>query len=132
LDVTGSTSAQPDGVIAGGDALAVINYINAHGSGHVSAEAGYGPPFCDVTGDDEVAADDVLKVINYINSGNAQEGEAEGGVLAVDREDSGTPQAIMLEQVALSGFGNKSPPELLSLLAADLATAQVKRRRISS
>ena len=49
----------------------MINYINARGSGHILAEAGYGPPFCDVTGDDEVAADDVLKVINYINSGNA-------------------------------------------------------------
>src|SRR5262249_31591850 len=33
LDVSGSSSAQPDGFIVAADVLAVINYINANGSG---------------------------------------------------------------------------------------------------
>lgn len=36
-DVTGSTTTTPDGFISAGDVLAVINYINAHGSGPVQA-----------------------------------------------------------------------------------------------
>ena len=44
LDVTGSTSTQPDGFIVAGDVLAVINYINAKGSGHIPDNAGFGPP----------------------------------------------------------------------------------------
>lgn len=82
LDVTGSTTSQPDGQITAGDALAVINYINANGSGPVGEEASFGPPYYDVNGDDQVGPADVLKVINYINAGFESEGAAGGDNLA--------------------------------------------------
>jgi hypothetical protein len=75
LDVTGATSNQPDGFIVAGDVLAVINYINANGSGRIPDNAAAGSSYPDVTADDNVAADDVLKIINYIN---AHPGQSEG------------------------------------------------------
>jgi hypothetical protein len=112
LDVTGSTSAQPDGFIVGGDAVAVINYINAKGSGHISDSSAYGPPYCDVNGDDNVVAEDVLKIINYINANPIQsEGEGESSA------------AGQLE-------ANGVPNDLISLLAFDLAEQVTRRRRL--
>jgi hypothetical protein len=84
LDVVGSESLTPDGHIVAGDALAIINYINAFGSGAVPAGAAIGQPygFLDTTGgvngtgDDFIAPDDALAVINAINAGLGGEGEA--------------------------------------------------------
>jgi Dockerin type I domain/Bacterial Ig domain len=70
LDVTG------DNNVVAGDALAIINYINAFGSGPVPPGAALGPNFLDVTDDDNVAPNDALAVINAINAGLSGEGEA--------------------------------------------------------
>jgi hypothetical protein len=106
LDVTGSTSLAPDGFIVAGDVLAVINYINAKGSGHIPDNGPYGPPYPDTNGDDEVVADDVLRIINWIN---AHPGQSEA-TAAVDPTSD-------------------SSQDLLSLLAADTASSGLKRRR---
>ena len=59
------------------DVIEVINYINARGSGPVPPTA-KGPPYPDVTGDNNVVADDVITIINYINAHPAQaQSEAE-------------------------------------------------------
>jgi autotransporter-associated beta strand protein len=52
LDVTGSLDVPPDGHIVAGDAIAVINYLNAFGPGPVPANAVLGLPFgfLDATG----------------------------------------------------------------------------------
>jgi hypothetical protein len=121
LDVTGSTSTQPDGFIVSADVLAVVNYINAKGSGHVPANANYGPPYVDVNGDDEVVADDVVKVINWIN---AHPGQSEG-------EDSpASSEEVETNNNASSVTGQAAESaDLISLLAFDAAEAQSKRRR---
>jgi len=111
LDVTGSTSSQPDGFIVAGDVLAIVNYINANGSGHVGAASIQGPPYCDVNGDDEVAAQDALMVINYIN---AHPGQSEG------------ESTSAAEQPAFS-----QASDLMTLLAQDMAETAVRRRRTS-
>jgi hypothetical protein len=49
------------------DVIDVINYINARGSGPVPPTA-KGPPYPDVTGDNNVVPDDVITIINYINA----------------------------------------------------------------
>jgi hypothetical protein len=75
-DVTGSTAAAPDGFIVAGDVLAIINYINAHGSGPVNQSVN-APPYVDVDADDNAVATDALIVINWINAHPSQsEGEA--------------------------------------------------------
>jgi hypothetical protein len=109
LDVTGSTSAQPDGLIMSGDVLAIINYINAHGSGHILDVTNFGPPYVDMNGDGEVAADDVISIINYINAHPGQS-EAEA------------PIASPLET-------NNPSSDLISLLALDIAEQAARRRR---
>jgi sugar lactone lactonase YvrE len=84
LDVTDANSVGTDGFIVAGDVLAIINYINAHGSGPVPANAADGPPYLDtansadgsLTGDDEIVAYDVLVIINFINSGAPGPGPA--------------------------------------------------------
>jgi hypothetical protein len=110
LDVTGSTSAAPDGFIVAQDVVAVINYINAHGSGKIPDNGTYGPPYVDVTGDDNVVAEDVLKIINYIN---AHPGQSEG-----------EPEAQPMQPVAES-----SMDEILLLLAIDIAGQPRRSRR---
>jgi hypothetical protein len=109
LDVTGSTTSQPDGFIVAGDVLEVINYINARGSGPVTANASFGPPYPDTNGDNQVAADDVIAIINYINAGNSSEGEA-----------TGTSQPA----------ASNSASDLFYLLAMDIAEHVVRRRRL--
>jgi hypothetical protein len=52
------------------DVLAIIDFINAKGSGPVTSQSQQGPPYLDVTADNYVAADDVLRVINHINAQN--------------------------------------------------------------
>jgi hypothetical protein len=92
-----------------GDVLAVINYINAKGSGHIPANGPYGPPYCDVTGDDEVVAEDVIKIINYINA-HPSSSEGEAGAQTADT----------------------SLEEVLMLLAQDTALQMGRLRRIGS
>lgn len=83
LDVNGGINNQPDGHVVAGDALAVINYINAFGSGAVPAHAAIGQPFgfldtgggVNGSGDNFIAPNDVLDVINAINAGKGGEGE---------------------------------------------------------
>ena len=59
----------PDSIFSAQDALAVINYINAHPSDpRVFPASDVPPPFCDVNGDGLVTAVDVLQVINAINT----------------------------------------------------------------
>src|SRR5262249_11462849 len=57
-----------DGFIAASDVVAIINYINASGSGPVNPPKGLAAPYCDVNGDGQIVADDVVTVINYINA----------------------------------------------------------------
>jgi hypothetical protein len=108
-DVTGSTTTVPDGFIVAADVLAVINYINAHGSGPI-VPAVNAPPYVDVDADDQVVANDALTIINWIN---AHPGQSEGP--NADQPTSGTSVA--------------EAADLMSLLATDLVAAQVKRRR---
>jgi hypothetical protein len=64
-DVTG------DGKVVAEDAIEVINFIDAHGSGPVAPAKPGDPPatlLYDVTGDNYIAADDVMAIINYINA----------------------------------------------------------------
>jgi hypothetical protein len=76
LDVSGDVR------VVAADALEIINYINAFGSGAVPASPPFGPAYYDTTGDDSVAPNDVVGIINFINAfgsggpGPAGEGEA--------------------------------------------------------
>jgi Dockerin type I domain len=70
LDVTG------DGHVVAGDALQVINYINAFTASAVPANAPFGPNYLDVTQDNFVAPGDALAIINAVNSGQGGEGES--------------------------------------------------------
>lgn len=110
LDVTGSTTIAPDGFIVAGDVLAVINYINAKGSGKIPDDSPYGPTYPDVTADNEVVAEDVIKIINYINAHPGQT-EGDGGLAPADQT---------------ANFG---ADEVLLLLATDTAGLTRRGRR---
>src|SRR4029079_13012559 len=88
--------------IAPGDALGVINYINAFGAGKVDPLQ---PPalFCDVDGDGFIAPNDALIIINRINAGVGGEGEGVG-----DRE-SGVGEAELLTLLAMDQVQVQSP-----------------------
>ena len=118
FDVTGN-AGQPDGVVSPLDALAVINYVNAFGHGHIPADAVPGSPYLDTVGglgdhgDDNVAPIDALVVINYLNAfGSASPGPAGEGDTTFETASS-----------SLEPDG-----DLLMLLAMDVA-AQAKRRK---
>jgi VCBS repeat-containing protein len=102
MDVNG------DQFVAPSDALAVINYLNAPllaQSGLAGGAGEYGPgDYCDVNADDVISPLDALLIINYLNSTSAH-GEGEAAT-------SSSPL----------------PPELIDLLAADLATDAEHRR----
>jgi len=129
-DVTGSTSVVPDGSIVPGDVLAVINYINAKGSGQVPENSPFGPPYPDVNGDDQVVAADALSIINYINAGNAAEGESS------DAAAENYFAALVVENPAVKSPSTVGPSDglgdLIALLASDAAAALTKRRRIGN
>lgn len=110
LDVTGFITSAPDGFITPGDALAVINYLNAKGAGPVPASSPFGPPYCDTDGDGLVIPSDALKIINYLNT---NPGQSEG-------ESSATNQSE----------ATNLPSALISLLAFDIAEQSTRRRRI--
>jgi hypothetical protein len=102
-DVSGSTTTAPDGFIVADDVLAVINYINAHGSGPIQL-AEKSPPYIDVV------ANDALLIINWIN-GHPGQSEAEAAP-------------------ANSQIANDLPGDLISLLASDIAVQALRRRRL--
>jgi hypothetical protein len=92
-----------DGGITAVDALNVIDYINAFGSGAV----GEGPAksaYVDINGDGHVVAGDALQIINYINAFGAKQ----------------PPTADGSEGESAS---------LLDLLAADTAAQESARRK---
>jgi hypothetical protein len=102
-----------DGFGVADDALRIINFLNAFGSGvpaPIPQPTDNPKLYYDVTGDLFVAPDDALAVINFINSDSNGEGEAPLG--------PGLPPT-------LAG----SEEELLGLLASDIATR--KRTRLS-
>jgi hypothetical protein len=72
-----SMDVNDDNHIGPNDALAMINHINAFGSGSVSAGTTPGAPYLDVTGDDFIAPNDALAVINYLNAFGSSEDESE-------------------------------------------------------
>ncbi len=131
-DVTGATSIQPDGFIVAADVLAVINYINAHGSGPIPASVPSGAPYVDVDADDVVVANDALMIINWISSHPLQsEGEAPADsqfdALSADDTPATSKAARSASPLAMSS--NSSVADLVSLIAADIATVTAKRRR---
>jgi ELWxxDGT repeat protein len=111
-DVTG------DGHVVAEDALDVINFIHASGSGPVTPSKPGDPPatlYYDVTGDDYIAADDVVTIVNYINAHPTPQQEAR------------QPEALQPELAVLSS-PDTANDALLLLLAADIAS-QPKRSR---
>ena len=62
-----SIDVDNDGSVSPLDALVVINYINAGGSGRLPAVHDLSKPYLDVDGDQSVSPLDVLNVINYLN-----------------------------------------------------------------
>jgi Bacterial Ig domain/Dockerin type I domain len=68
-----------DGHIVAGDALQVINWINAFGSGPVPLDAAVGPLYSDVNNNWFVSPADVLEIINFINAFGPTQGEGEAG-----------------------------------------------------
>jgi hypothetical protein len=133
-DVTGSINPQPDGFIVAGDALGVINYINAKGSGPIDVSIPFGPPYPDVNGDNQVAADDVIAIVNWIN---ANPGESEGEAPVVIAESYFTDWVAFDEfdkfDDSLSSpviSGGNSFGDVIDLLAMDTESAQGKRRKV--
>jgi hypothetical protein len=103
-DVTDDTFVSAD------DVLAVINYVNAHGSGLLPDDAKNEKPYVDVDGDNNVVAADVIDIINYINAGRQLGGEAE----ATDPVAGGHEPVIS---------------DVMALLAADVAAQATRKRK---
>jgi hypothetical protein len=116
--------------ISPGDVLAIVNYINAFGTGPVPANAAVGLPFgfldtaggVNGGGDNIVAPNDALGVINVINSGLGGEGES---------LVSQAPSCAAREVRPLSASAPLSINELIGFLAVDVA-ALPKRRLVTS
>jgi hypothetical protein len=109
-----------DGFIVAGDALEIINYINAFGAGPLPASKTYLKPFLDVggnngEGDNFIAAIDALDVINIINA----------GITKVEGEGEMAPLLSTTDSASVAGAASR---DLLSLLAYDLAE-QARRRK---
>jgi Dockerin type I domain len=121
LDVVGSGTVTPDGQVVAGDALAIINYINAFGAGTVPAGAAVGQPygFLDTSDDNNVAPNDALDVINAINAGQGGEGESMADQSRVSRSAPVDQPPVTNDQPSLT--------VLIDLLALDLAVQQKRR-----
>jgi hypothetical protein len=122
LDVIGA-GGQPDGIVAPADALAIINYINARGSGAIPADAVAAPPYLDTTGgpdgqgDNSVVPADALAVINYLNaSGTGQSEPAGEGEAPLPLPARPVDTVLAMD-------------EFLALLLSDAAPAPGGRRR---
>lgn len=111
-DVDNSTTVEA------ADVLAVINYINAQGSGLLPENAANQKPYLDVDGDNNVVAADVVDIINYINAGRPLGGEAE---------------AVQSVEAANATAGGQMPvptdEDVMLLLAAEIAAEAVKKRK---
>lgn len=124
LDVTGPGDVADSRVVAG-DALAIINYINAFGAGPIPENAAPGPPYLDTvggpdgSGDDQVVAGDVLAVINFINAFGAN-------LSGPDGESLGHQPDLAVTATAKPHLA----PDLLALLALDAALHNPVRRRM--
>jgi len=106
-----------DSHIVAGDALEIINYLNAFGPGPVPEGAADGPLFYDTNNDLSVTAADALEVINYINAFGADgEGEWRGNQLPQESANDASDPIV------------KSQDDLLALLALDVSL-QPKRRK---
>ena len=92
-----ATDVNADNRVSPIDALLVINYLNANGSGGLPT--GSPPPFLDVSGDNQISPVDALLVINYLNQFGSGEGEA------TSAEDSVTSQRRALVDSAFAQFG---------------------------
>jgi hypothetical protein len=79
-----------DGFLAASDVLAIINYIDANGSGAVDPVKGMAAPYCDVNGDGQIAADDVLALINHFNANPL----ATAAFVGVDSTTQGNWQSV--------------------------------------
>jgi len=109
-------SVAPDDNVDAGDALAIINYLNAVDFTEVPDDAVTGLPFgfLDTNMDNFVAPDDALEVINAINAGFDQEPEA-----------SQEPEA----GGQLPGRDFSEMDDLIGLLALDIASQSSRRRQ---
>jgi hypothetical protein len=111
-DVTG------DGAVAPADALEIVNYLNARGSGPVpavstlTAATSVRRVYLDTDADNVISPADALRVINHLNGlRGGGEGESASPPTAPNTEPSGVTEA-----------------DLLTLLATDLATESRRRR----
>jgi Bacterial Ig domain len=129
LDVTGQGGI-PDGQVVAADAVAIINYINAFGSGMVPPGAAFGPPYYDTvitppSQADFVAPNDALAVINWINAYGpgtpGPEGEATIG-------GEGEAAADSFFQ-ALGQQPASAPPSIDETLALLLASSEADSAR---
>jgi hypothetical protein len=100
-DVTDDTFVSAD------DVLAVINYINAKGSGLLPDNAKNEKPYVDVDGDNNVVAADCLDVINYINAGRQLGGEAEATWDGEAPSDAPNSVGNALRGVPSAGWGGE-------------------------
>ena len=72
-----SIDVDDDGTTSPLDALVVINYINASGSGSLATVRDPSKPYLDVDGDQSVSPLDVLSVINHLNTNGGSRSLAE-------------------------------------------------------
>lgn len=104
---------QDDGFIVANDALAIINHLNAFGSGPVPLTPGYVTPYLDVTDDNFITAQDALDIINLINAGlNVIPPGGEPGELA------STPPVV-----------SPALADTIALLAQDMVDYATRRRK---
>ena len=130
FDTVGSGTITPDGQVVPGDALAVINYINAFGPGPVPDGAALGLPFGFLdttggpngTGDNNIAPADALEIINAINAGQGGEGEA-------NREGEAPAEPLAATAGLSSSASRPAGDELLTLLALDIANHSSRRKK---
>lgn len=151
LDVMGTVSAtnptgKPDGQVVPGDALAIINYINAFGSGPVPSSdppifGQFQAPYMDTAnsalepiGDNLVTPGDVLAILNYINAFGSGPIPAAAAINAFAQP----PQPLAPEGEADNVLPPPTfkaatiSPDLLTLLATDaLDQRQIKAAKIN-
>jgi hypothetical protein len=102
-----------DGFVVPGDALTVINDLNAFGSRAVPQSAAVGPPFLDVTRDNFIAPDDALAVINVINARGAAAPALPGAADFIERDR--TTQGNWQDKYGTAGYAlNSSVTQLPS------------------
>jgi hypothetical protein len=112
MDVNG------DGQRTAGDALELINFLNAFGAGPVPSAAEFPLPYYDVSNDEFIAANDALDIINHLN--------AYGPTLAPTAGPEGEAANLAAANSA-SDYG--SDPDWLVMVAEDVASSAKRRRQ---